>query len=383
MKDFHSNILLVNQIDWWKIKEEAQDLQEDIRKHKSGVLLWVKELYPNYMLLANGVFGNLFENIISPLKLGMKKVVDEYFTLLENVKRDNPNLYFKEINESTNLIFYKIKQPIDSLFAKVAYIKKISQRFAKISEIYSSKVHDYSNEIEPILNSFTKRIINFLNKKGEPKSEREISHYKKERSLRIPDLLKKLRKLPKELRRIYRKTLSEIMLIQSQTFSDISKLNKKVRQLLDDFYDIYGDNDKVWVYMYLLQIKDVDSFHIHFTKFVARLYHIQMYNNRNYPRYIKRRYHPKTRLELKKMLENEMNQKFPKLSDYLRSIFELNKYRKIDAHNVPRVKISNGIAYLSIPEKMEDIQMDLKDINSIIKTYSYFIKALNLPRPKT
>ena len=85
---------------------------------------------------------------------------------------------------------------------------------------------------------------------------------------------------------------------------------------------------------------------------------------------------------LKDFLESDMDNKYSSLSTYLRFIFDFNKYRRIDAHNVPEVRISEGIAYISTPENPEEIPMNLKKANSEIKTYSYFIEALNLPKLK-
>ena len=104
-----------------------------------------------------------------------------------------------------------------------------------------------------------------------------------------------------------------------------------------------------------------------------------MYNN--YAIYIEKEHHRDTRRMLKSILEHKINKKYPKLSNYLRSMFNYNKYRRIEAHHAPRVRFSNEIAYISIPGTEKEVAMNLKEINGIIKTYSYFIEALGLPKP--
>ena len=73
-----------------------------------------------------------------------------------------------------------------------------------------------------------------------------------------------------------------------------------------------------------------------------------------------------------------MKQTYPKLSEYLLSMFKYNKYRKIDAHEVPKIRMSNGVAYIPISGTKKEVEMNLEEIKTILSTYSYFIRALNL-----
>ena len=73
-----------------------------------------------------------------------------------------------------------------------------------------------------------------------------------------------------------------------------------------------------------------------------------------------------------------MKQKYPKLSEYLLSMFKYNKYRKIDAHEVPKIRMSNGIAYIPLSGTNQEVKMNLEKIKTMLNTYSYFIRALNL-----
>jgi len=373
----------ITQIDWQKIKIEIENLQEDIKKYKSGILLWAEDTYPNYMIIVSALFGSIFDNIISSFLPGMKKVVDEYFTFHYDVKARNSKLYLEEIQESNKLVFEKNIQPMDILVAKDAYIKNFNQKFAELSKIYSTQVYDYSGKIEPILFSFGEQMNDFLENKVNINSKTEVK-LDIENAISVSDALRQLKKLPREflkLRKISRETNKSIRRIQTESLSRIPELNEEFKSLIDNFIDVYSADDALWVYLRLLQIKDVDSFHIHFSKFIARLFHILSFNNKNYPKYIRKKHYEKTREMVKDLLESQMRQKYPSLSNYLRSIFDYNKYRKIEAHHAPRIRLSSEIAYISIPGTNKEIPMNLKEINSIISTYSYFIHALGLPKP--
>ncbi len=75
-----------------------------------------------------------------------------------------------------------------------------------------------------------------------------------------------------------------------------------------------------------------------------------------------------------------MKQKYPKLSEYLLSMFKYNKYRMIEAHENPKIRMSNGIAYIPVSGTNEEVEMNLEEIKKILNPYSYFIRALNLVR---
>ncbi len=115
---------------------------------------------------------------------------------------------------------------------------------------------------------------------------------------------------------------------------------------------------------------------------MARLFHILTNGDRDFrkksymqinPQWID----PKTRNKLKKFLDLEMKTKYPELSKYLHSMFNYNKYRKLDAHENPIVRFTNSIAYFTKPGKQE-VEMDLNEITKITNIYSYFIESLCL-----
>lgn len=373
----------ITQIDWEKMLVEVNNLQEDVNNHKSGVLLWAEQTYPNYMLLISALFGGIFENLLSSFLPEMKRVVDEYFTFHYDVKARNSKLYQEEISESNKLVFEKNVQPMDILVTKDAFIKNFNRKLAEVLKTYSTKVHDYSEKVEPIFFSFAEQMKDFLEKKENVNFNTEII-FGIENTSSISDALRQLRKLPKDLlklRKIIKKTNKKRKQIEKETLLNIPKVDNELKNLTDDFVEVFSNDGTLWAYLRLLQIKEVDSFHIHFTKFIARLFHILSFNNRNYPDYIKKQHHKKTRRELKDFFEYKMSQKYPKLSNYLRSTFNHNKYRIIEAHHTPRVRFSNGNAYFSIPGTKKEIKMNFKYIKSIINTYNYFIEALGLPKP--
>jgi len=381
----------ITQIDWEKIKIEIKNVQEDFKNHKSGVLLWAEEAYPNYMLLISALFGSAFDSLTSSFLPGMKEVVDEYFNFHDEVKAKNSKLYQEEIEESNKLFFNKTIQPMDILVAKDAYIKNFNRKFSEGLRIYSTQVQDYSEKVRPILTSFGKQIkekSNLLAREGELDLELKEINLDRDDITSVDDafgqLEEQLKTYPKKFQNIIKigkETYEKLLEIQKETLSYVPELNKEFRNLTEDFMEIYSADDPSWVYQRLSLIKDIDSFHIQFTKFITRLFHILSYDNRDYLKKIvinpKKHYYD-TRDKLKKILKREINQRFPKLSDYLLSIFKYNKYRKIEAHQVPIIRISDGIAYIFDSGTNKEVKMNLEEIQTMINTYSYFIKALNL-----
>jgi len=193
-----------------------------------------------------------------------------------------------------------------------------------------------------------------------------------------------LKEIPQEFRKINEETNAKIKKIQSESLPDLPKLGEGFKTLAKDVMEVYNPNDTSWAYIRLGLVKDIDSFHIEFTKFISRLLHVLSNNNREYvkmnPRIqIKPKEHyPDTRNKLKHVLKSKMTQKYPKLSEYLLSMFKYNKYRIIEAHENPKVRIEKGIAYFSVIRTNREVEMNLVEINKIHRTYSFFIKALNL-----
>ena len=385
-------LLALTKIDKEKVKIEGVKFQEDYKKHDSGALLWAKEEYPNYMLLISIFLGGLFDKLPKTFLPGMKKVVDEYFAFHDDVKASNPDLYQEEMKESNELVFEKTIQPMDFLVAKDPFIKNINRKFSGSLKTLKPQMQDYYEKLDPELTSsgekfkelskslpqkeeFDSKLREFKSNKGSFSKLIESAAYLKQ-------IGEQLQSFSQNFQNINEETSKKIKELQKETLPDLPKLNKEFKNIAENIKEIYDVNDPSWAHQRLLLIKDIDSFHIHFTKFIARLLHILSHNNRNYakknPQINLEKHSPDTRDKLKQILKREMKQKYPNLSEYLLSMFNYNKYRKIDAHNIPKIRMSNGIAYIPVIGTKKEVEMNLEEIKNILYTYSYFIRALNL-----
>lgn len=386
--------LLLSKIDWEKVKKQGDRFQEDYKKYGAGMLLWAKEEYPDYMAFISIFIGPLFSQLSSTFLPGMKKVVEEYFAFHEEVRTKNPKLYKEELEESNEIFFKKTIQPMDLLVAKDPYIKKINQKMIGNLNILKPQIQDYSERLRPIIISYGEQIKEKTsnippteeldsivrdiksNKGSYPKLIESITSFKK--------YGEKLKEFPQGLRKIIEEMNVKVRNIQSETLPDLPKLGEQFKTEANKMNEIYDPNDSSWAYKRLGLIKDIDSFHIEFTKFIARLSYILSQHSRDFNirkphiQIKPKKYDFDTRNKLIKILQLEIKEKYPKLSDYLLSMFKYNKYRKIEAHENPIVRMENRIAYFSIKGTNREVEMNLVEINKIHRTYSYFIKALNL-----
>ena len=387
-------LVSLSQIDHEKVKIEREKFQEDFKKHGSGLLLWAKEEYPNSMQLSSVFYGGIFDKLINTFLLGMKKVVDEYFTLHNDVKNRNSELYEEELKDSKELVFEKTIQPMDLLVAKDPYIKKINRKFSGSLKTLKPQMQDYNDKLLSELTSYKDQIkeqsdtlsqMEDLDSKLKDLKSGKVSLSKLiESAAYLKKVGDQLKSISQDFQNINKETSKKIKELHKETLPDLPKLNRGFKSIIDDLKEIYKVNDPSWAHQRLLLIKDVDSFHILFTKFISRLFYILIHDNRDYANKKPQiainadKYYPNTRNKLKQILKLEMNQKYPKLSEYLLSMFKYNKYRKIDAHEVPKIRMSNGIAYIPISGTKEEVEMNLEEIKTILNTYSFFIKALNL-----
>ncbi|MFX1258159.1 MAG: hypothetical protein ACFFAN_09890 [Promethearchaeota archaeon] len=376
------------------MKNQSEKFLEDYKTYGSGILLWATEEYPDWMLFISIFFGFLFYQASGSMLPGMKMVVDEYFAFQDEVKAKKLDLYNEELEKSNKMFFRKTIQPMDLLVAKDPYIKKINKDFIGILNILKPQIQDYSERIRPILTTSTEKLKEKTKELPSKEEFDSILRNIKSNKGSFTELIESLNsfkkvgeylnKFPQELRKIIEETNRKIKEIQSETLLDIPKLGEGLKTLTRKINGIYDPNDPSWAYIRLGLIKDVDSFHIEFTKFIARLLHILSYNNREYDKktpqiQIKpKKYYSNTRKILKKILEREMKEKYPKLSEYLLSMFKYNKYRKIEAHENPIVRIEDGVAYFSVKGTDKEVKMNLKETQKIHRTYSYFIKVINL-----
>ncbi len=383
---------LLSQIDREKVKIERVKFEEDFKKHGSGLLLWAKEEYPNSIQLSSVLYGGIFDKLIKTFLPGMKKVVDEYFTLHSDVKTKNPDLYQEEMKESLELVFEITIQPMDLLVAKDPYIKKINRQFSGGIKTLKPQMQDYNDKLISELAYYKDQIKEQNNTLSQMEDLDSKLKDLKSGKVSLPKLMEslvdlknfgdQLKSISQDFQNINKKTSNKIKELQKETLPDLSKLNKEFKNTVEDLKETYDFNDPSWAHQRLLLVKDFDSFHIIFTKFIARLFYILSHDNRDYTKKIPeidpKKHHPETRNKLKQILKLEMKQKYPKLSEYMLSMFKYNKYRKIDAHEIPKIRMSNGIAYIPVSGTNKEIQMNMEEIKTMLNTYSYFIRALNL-----
>lgn len=385
-------IKLLSQIDQEKVKSERVRFQEDFKKHGSGLLLWAKEEYSNSMQLSSVFYGGIFDKLTKTFLLGMKKVVDEYFTLHDDVKARNPDLYQEEMKESNELVFEKTIQPMDLLVAKDPYIKKINRKLSGGLKTLKPQILDYFDKLHSEFTSYGDKIKEQTDKLSQMEDLESKLRDLKSGKISLSKLIEsavdlkkvgdQLKSISLDFQNINKETSNKIKELQKDTLPYLPKLNREFKNIVEDLKETYDVNDPSWAHQRLLLVKDFDSFHIIFTKFIARLFHILSHNNRDYTKKIPeidaKKHHPDTRNKLKQILKLEMKQKYPKLSEYLLSMFKYNKYRKIDAHEVPKIRMSNGIAYIPLSGTNKEVKMNLEKIKTMLNTYSYFIRALNL-----
>lgn len=378
----------LSKIDREILDNEIKGLQEDFQKYGSGAFLWVNEIYPNAILAFSLVVGDFFSKF--KVKPNMKEVVDEYFSLIEVVKVKNNELFLEEMEDSQKLVFNKILQPMDILAKKDPYIKRINQKLSEGIKQITPQFKDYLTQLEPEikkLGSEMKEKLDILPNKELPQnlikdiqSERDpfvmldkigtfLKSNKEKSQMVIEDIKSRSIDFTKQIQEIQKETLINV--------DDITEEFKKTSKGFKEIYDI---NDPSWAYQQLRLIKDLDSFHIRFTKFIARLFFILKEGNRDLKKKpffkISEKYYKETRDKLKQFLALELKPKYQKLAKYLLFMFKYNNYRKLEAHDSPEVRIIDGVAYFAVPETQKELEMNLEEISIIINTYSFFIKSL-------
>jgi len=373
--DKFQKLIQLSEIETEKLDKEIEDFQEDIKIYGSGIFLWLEDRYPNVVLM----YSLVGVDFLSKLKVRprMKVVVDECYIFIADVKDKNLRLYKEEMEESQKMDFTDTIQPKD-LLKKNAYINYINRRISEDIQFLTPQIQAYSEKITPELKLFFKNLKEKL--EYHKSMEKEIQQ-KKNPLIRQLKNVKLIKVLVKELSPSLHKFNEKIKEIQNETLPNVNDIADDFKDMKEEIKKIYDENTSI-AYQKLTLIKDIDSFHMKFTKFVARLFHILTNGDRDFRKksYIQINphwYDPKTRNKLKEFLDLEIKTKYPELSKYLRSMFNYNKYRKLDAHENPKVRFTNGIAYFTKPGKQE-VEMDLNEITKITNTYSYFIDSLRL-----
>jgi len=374
------------------LKEQINQYKEDFKKYKTGVFLWANDEYPFIVKLIE-IFLNSDIKSKIPVLTNMKNVVDEYYKFIEKVKQVNNELFEEELNETKELFFDKTIRPTNILKKKNPFIgyvieettsvidiitPQIKERFQKYLPSVSKNIESYTEELKPHL----LKNVNIL--KSSLENKIPLEEFKKileKENLKLDKIIEKFKIKSQEIANAIQKENEE----NNQFFGEVSERMENIKILS---LKVLGNNQIKLIYAYIILIKDIDSYNIQFVKFLLRLYHILIKNNRDFKAdkncfflISPKKFDFKTRENLKKFLAMSLRKKFPQLSNFLIKCFKYNKFRRLDAHEIPDIiKISNDneVAYIPQTGNKEDLKMNIELIKTMINTYSFFIEALNI-----
>lgn len=372
------------------LANELEKFKLDYEKHKSGVFLWWNEDYPGL---------TKFLNLISKSQIqiscyeNMKLVVKDYYNLINDVKNFNSKLFNKELNESQELVFRKNVNPINILQKKDSLINLINDELKAFVSIIKPKLNDYTKRITPEFKNYLDSIKILLGEQASSLSNKLLKGFRGEiKQLNLQNKMKEENEeftetLNKQTE-VFNSLLSEIqkdtkvrkqdMLLYSKELETSHKLIEK-GIFQDHIRDVRNS---------IMLIKDIDSFNIHFCRFINRIFHILTKYNRNYKDnpncYINIKPKPfnfKTRKKLEKFISDQLKINYPKLATFLLKGFNFNEIRKLEAHEIPdKIKLSDDKKIGFIPQTgdVPDMRMDLDNIDKFINSYCFFIDALGL-----
>lgn len=390
--DKNSELMFLLVLHGNELKEQTNQYNEDSKKYKTGVFLWWNNEYPFFVKLIEIFLDSEIKSKI-PVLSGMKSVVEEYFKFIERVKQINMKLFEEELNETKELFFDKTIKPINILKKKNPFINyvieeitssldiitpQIKERFQKYLPSVTKNIESLAEELKPY---FLKN-VNILKTSLENKTPfEEFKETIEKENLKFDKIIEKFKKKSQEIANAIQKENEENKLF----FDEFTERMEKINALT---FKVLGNNHIKLIYEYIILIKDIDSFNIQFVKFLLRLYHILTKNNRNFKAnkncfflIAPKKYDFQTRNKLKQFLAMELKGKFPQLSNFLLKCFKYNKFRKLDAHEIPdNIQISNDKEIVYIPQtgNKKDLEMKIELVKTIINTYSFFIEALNI-----
>lgn len=369
-----------------ELTEEINSFNEDYSKHRTGVFLWIKEKYPNLLE---------FLNLISKKRISLEfKVLDrmgfavnDYFRFIDEVKNPSRDLYKEEISESKNLVFDKTIRPINILRQKSALIdyllNDLNKNISSYVDPFKDLIKKYTPGIQKGVESYVEKFKPVLGERFELVSKLfkgEITQEQLDSTIQEQD--KFLEKIGDEFKQKSKILTNKIEEEKKQIQSETDPLLDKVKVITTLFKEAYAQDPTKLIYEYLLLTKDIDSFNIKFTKFLNRLFHILSFKNRNYKNYYQvGKYHHQERNNLKKFLSLSLKRKYPNLANFLLQCFKYNKFRRLEAHEIPdKIKLlnDNKIAYIPKTGDSPDIQMDIEEIRRVINTYCFFIDAIGI-----
>ena len=335
------------------LSNESEVYRLDYEKHKTGVFLWWNEEYPTLIKFLN-FLSKKQVNFQFPCYENMKLVVKDYYSLINNVKNLNSTLFNEELMESIELVFKKNINPINILQKKDPFIKLINYELKAYIKKTIPNLNDYFKQISPEFKKYMDLIISLVKGQISSHISNLIKGFRGE--MKPQDLLNKMNKenehfleLTNKHSEIFESLMNKIqkdtkvskkdILLYSEELETSNKLMKK---------KIFQDHD-IQIRNSIMLIKDIDSFNMHFCRFINRLFHILTKNNRNYKNNpscyfnIKPKpYNPKARGNLKQFISAQLKTNFPSLTVFLLKGFNFNEIRKLEAHEIPdKLKLSD------------------------------------------
>lgn len=368
------------------LTEEIKLFNEDYSKFRTGVFLWIKDKYPNFLEFLSIIAKQKFSFEINVLD-GMELVINDYFNFINDIKTFSRNLYQQEKLESERLVFDKTIKPINILRKKNAMLDYLFNELDKNTrsciEPFVSLIQKHIPGVKQISESYYKNLLPLIGEKLGLISKLFKGDIKPEHFQNISNEQDKL--LQETANNIKQK--SEILV--SKIKEETKIVQNKTKEFLDKVVDsstflkeAYSQDPTKIIYEYLLMTKDIDSFNIKFTKFLNRMFHILSFNNRDYKiHYQTGKYNNQERKNLKNFLSKNLNKNYSNLANFLLECFKYNKFRRLEAHEIPdKIKLSNDrkIAYIPKTGNNPDIEMDIDKIKRIIDTYSFFIDAIDI-----
>ncbi|MFX0101933.1 MAG: hypothetical protein ACFFCS_20375 [Candidatus Hodarchaeota archaeon] len=368
--------------------EGKKEILDEIEKYKKlqkkfgvGVFFWLDKT-PIMKGIIEEMMGRRIDNF---LDLSAKKAIDEFYSFIDNVKKVNETLYQQEIASCREEFLEKSILP--------GYISH--------SDDYAlSYIHNQFIQIFPRLNGGLKKIATILNG--------FLSYMKS----KLDTQFKLFEEMDEFIQKIkasnfsfdgQEKYMNEFQqrstLVQNTFKSDFKSFNEEQMRKIKDLHNemlglssevnslvgisnkIIRQNKEVEAKKYTNWVEKCDSFNIHFTKLLNRLFFIQKHNNRDFLRDRRAFFKVnsedlRVRTKLKDLfLEGEFKTEYSNLKNYILSIFNLNSLRVINAHQTPNSKISIDEKSLKIPRigRRTDKVVDLEELKVILSTYSFFI----------
>ena len=374
------------------LSDESEKFRLDYEKHKTGVFLWWNEEYPTLLKFLTLLSNNQVDLQFSCYE-NMKLVVKDYYNLVTKVKNLNSILFNQELVESIELVFKKNSNPISILMKKDSLIGFICDEIKAFGKKTIPSLNDYAKQITPELKKYMDSLKLLWKEQTLPLSNNLIKGFRGE--MKQQDLLNKLNnknEIFNEMINSYSQKFKIIMeRIQKDTKvrkQDILLYSKELETSHKVIEKVNFQDNNINVRHSIMLLKDIDSFNIHFCRYINRLNYILTKNNRNYkdkPRCyfnIKPKpYNYETRNKLIQFISNQLKTIYPNLATFLLEGFKFNEIRKLEAHEIPdKIKLSDDkkIAIISQTGDVPDFPMDLENVNKFINSYCFFIDALGL-----